>query len=65
MNILTYLSLATVLIAAPQLAEATPRYDESLCEEVAEAVLESVAFGYLSTEDADHIIDGCYNIFRT
>ena len=65
MNILTYITLATVFIIAPQLAEATPRYDESLCEEVAEAVLESVAFGYLSTEDADHIIDGCYNIFRT
>ena len=64
MNILTYLSIATVFIAAPLLAEATPRYDESLCEEVAEAVLESVAFGYLSNEDADHIIDGCYNIFQ-
>ena len=65
MNILTYLSLATVFILAPQLVEATPRYDERLCEEVAEAVLESVAFGYLSIDDADHIIDGCYNIFRT
>jgi hypothetical protein len=59
-----YITIATVFIAAPLLAEATPRYDESLCEEVAEAVLESVAFGYLSNDDADHIIDGCYNIFR-
>ena len=65
MNILTYITLATVFITAPLIVEATPRYDESLCEEVAEAVLESVAFGYLSIDDADHIIDGCYNIFRT
>ena len=65
MPLFAYITIATVFITAPLLAEATPRYDESLCEEVAEAVLESVAFGYLSNKDADHIIDGCYNIFRT
>ena len=64
MPLIAYLTAATVFIGAPLIAQATPRYDESLCEELAEAVLESVAFGYLSNEDADHIIDGCYDIFR-
>ena len=64
MPIFTYITILTVFLAAPLLVEATPRYDETLCEEVAEAVNESVAFGYLDRDDADHIIDGCYYFLR-
>ena len=55
--------LITLSIALPLTVQATPRSDELLCEEVAEAVNESVAFGYLTNEQAEHIIDGCYRIF--
>ena len=55
--------MATVFIVAPITVQATPRSDEVLCEEVAEAVNESVAFGYLTNQQADHIIDGCYHLF--
>ena len=63
MNILTYLTIATSLITLPLCAEATPRHDELLCEEVAEVVLEAVFLDYLTQEAADHVIDGCYNRF--
>ena len=59
----TLFLLITLSIALPLTVQATPRSDELLCEEVAEAVNESVAFGYLTNEQAEHIIDGCYQIF--
>jgi hypothetical protein len=58
-----YLFLTLSLLSCFQLVSATPRYDELLCEEVAEVVNESVAFGYMTKEDADHVIDGCYYLF--
>ena len=52
--------LLALSIALPLTAQATPRADELLCEEVAEVVLEAVAFGYLTKDTAEHVIDGCY-----
>ena len=58
LNIL--LALAIVL---PLPAQATPRSDELMCEEVAEAVNESVTFGTLTQAQADRIADRCYELF--
>ncbi len=52
--------LIALSIALPLTTQATPRADELLCEEVAEVVLEAVAFGYLTKDTAEHVIDGCY-----
>ena len=60
MAISTINILIALSIVIPLTAQATPRSDELLCEEVADVVLEAVAFGYLTKETADHIIDGCY-----
>ena len=55
--------MAAVFIAAPIIVQATPRYDELLCEEVAEAVNESVLWGTLTQSEADDITDRCYNLY--
>ena len=63
MNIFTYLTIATVFIVAPVIVDATPRYDELLCEEVAEAVNESVLWGTLTQQEADDISERCYQLY--
>ncbi len=55
-----YLLLTLVLCTSFPSVNATPRSDELLCEEIAEVVLEAVAFGYLTKDAAEHVIDGCY-----
>ena len=63
MPLLAYITMAAVFITAPIIAQATPRSDEVLCEEVAEAVNESVLYGTLTQEQADRISDRCYTLF--
>jgi|14_taG_2_1085336.scaffolds.fasta_scaffold47351_2 hypothetical protein len=63
MPLFTYLIMATVFISAPLIADATPRSDEVLCEEVAFALNESVTLGYLTQTEADEISDRCYELF--
>ena len=63
MHIFTYLTIFTVFISAPLLVEATPTRVESLCEEVAFTLNESVAYGELTQEQADEVIDRCYESF--
>ena len=63
MHILSLNTLLVLTIGLPLIAQATPRQDELICEEVAEAVNESVAYGYLTQDEADHISDNCYYYF--
>lgn len=63
MNILTYLTIATVFIGAPLIVDATPRYDELLCEEVTEALTESVLWGTITQAEANDISDRCYQLY--
>ena len=59
-----YLYLLLVLsIVLPLTTHATPRYDELMCEEVAEAVNESVLWGTLTQAEADDISDRCYELY--
>ena len=55
--------MAAVFITAPIIVQATPRYDELMCEEVAEAVNESVTYGTLTQQEADDISDRCYQLY--
>jgi len=55
--------MAAVFITAPIIVQATPRYDELMCEEVAEAVNESVLWGTLTQDEADDISDRCYALY--
>ena len=55
--------MAAVFIAAPIIVQATPRYDESLCEEVAEVLNEAVDFGTITQEVADEVTTDCYTLF--
>ena len=57
--------MAAVFIAAPILVQATPRYDEQLCEEIAEVLLEAVDFRTITQEVADEVTTDCYNLFST
>jgi len=57
--------MAAVFIAAPIIVQATPRYDESLCEEVAYALYEAVDFGTITQEVADEVATNCYSLFST
>jgi hypothetical protein len=61
--LLTLNTLIALSIVLPLTVQATPRTDELMCEEVAEAVNESVTLGYLTQTEADHISDGCYSLF--
>ena len=63
MAISTINLLIALSIALPLTAQATPRSDERLCEEVAEVVNESVAYGYLTQDEADDISDRCYELY--
>ena len=58
LNILIALS-----IALPLITQATPRSDELMCEEVTEAVNESVYWGTLTQAEADDISDRCYELY--
>lgn len=55
--------LLTLSIVIPLTTHATPRYDELMCEEVAEAVNESVLWGTLTQAEADDISDRCYQLY--
>jgi hypothetical protein len=55
--------LIALSIALPLSTQATPRYDELMCEEVAEAVNESVLWGTLTQAEADDISDRCYELY--
>ena len=55
--------MAAVFITAPIIVQATPTRVESLCEEVAYTVNESVAYGTLTQEQADKISDRCYELY--
>ena len=55
--------LITLSIVIPLTTHATPRYDELMCEEVAEAVNESVTYGTLTQAEADDISDSCYQLY--
>jgi len=63
MPLLAYITMAAVFITAPIIVQATPRYDELMCEEVAEAVNESVLWGTLTQDEADDISDRCYALY--
>ena len=63
MPLYAYLIIATVFISAPLITDATPRYDELMCEEVAFAVNESVQWGTLTQAEADDISDRCYELY--
>lgn len=57
--------LIALTIALPLTTQATPRYDELMCEEVTEAVNESVLWGTLTQAEADDISDRCYELYST
>ena len=63
MAIFTINTLITLSIVLPLTAHSTPRYDELMCEEVAEAVNESVLWGTLTQAEADDISDRCYELY--
>ena len=58
----TLILLLSVLLL-PLNAQATPRSDEVLCEEVAYAVNESVTIGLMTQSEADEISDRCYELY--
>ena len=55
--------MAAVFIAAPLIVQATPTRVESLCEEVAFTVNESVTYSLLTQQEADDISDRCYQLY--
>ena len=57
------LTVLLLVLSLPISVQATPRYDELLCEEVAEAVNESVTYGNLLQHEADDISDRCYALY--
>ena len=63
MPLLTYITMAAVFIMAPIIVQATPTRIESLCEEVAYTVNESVSYGTLTQKQADNISDRCYELY--
>ena len=63
MAILSLNILLALSIVLPLTTQATPRYDELMCEEVAEAVNESVLWGTLTQAEADDISDRCYELY--
>ena len=65
MAIFTINILIALSIVLPLTAQATPTRVESLCEEVAFTVNESVIYGALTQEEADDISDRCYQLFGT
>ena len=63
MPLLAYITMTAVFIAAPIIVQATPTRVESLCEEVAYTVNESVAYGTMTQEQADKLSDRCYELY--
>ena len=63
MPLLAYITMAAVFITAPLIVQATPTRIESLCEEVAYTVNESVTYGTLTQQQADDISDRCYELY--
>ena len=55
--------LLTLSVVLPLTAQATPRHDELICEEVAEVLYEAVAYGTISKQIADEVTDDCYTYF--
>ena len=55
--------LLALSIVLPLTTQATPRYDELMCEEVAEALDEAVCFGTLTQAEADDISESCYALY--
>ncbi len=51
------------ILLLPLNAQATPTRVESLCEEVAYTVNESVTYDLLTQEEADAISDRCYELY--
>ena len=65
MALLTINTLLLLSVVFPITAQATPRADERLCEEVAEVLLEAVDFGTITQEVADEVTTDCYSLFST
>ena len=63
MAIISLNTLLALSIVLPLTTQATPRYDELMCEEVAAAVNESVTYGTLTQAEADDISDRCYQLY--
>ena len=63
MALLSISVLIALSIVLPLTTQATPRYDELMCEEVAHAVNESVQSGTLTQAEADDIADRCYELY--
>ncbi len=63
MALLTINVLLALSIVLPLTTQATPTRVESLCEEVAYALNESVTYGTLTQAEADEISDRCYELF--
>ena len=63
MAILSLNILLALSIVLPLTTQATPTRVESLCEEVAFTVNESVTYGTLTQEQADQISDRCYQLY--
>jgi len=61
--ILTINLLLALSVVLPLTTQATPRSDELMCEEVTEAVNESVYWGTLTQAEADDISDRCYELY--
>ena len=65
MALFTINVLIALSVVLPLTTQATPRYDELMCEEVAHAVNESVQWGTLTQAEADDISDRCYELYST
>ena len=65
MALLSINVLIALSVVLPLTTQATPRYDELMCEEVAHAVNESVQWGTLTQAEADDISDRCYELYLT
>ena len=63
MALFTLNTLLVLSIVLPLTTQATPRHDELMCEEVTEAVNESVQWGTLTQAEADDISDRCYELY--
>ena len=63
MALFTLNALLILSIVLPLTTQSSPRHDELMCEEVAEAVNESVLWGTLTQAEADDITDKCYSLY--
>lgn len=63
MAIISINILLALSIVLPLTTQATPRHDELMCEEVAEAVNEAVLWGTLTQAEANDISDRCYQLY--